>query len=270
MDNYLKFTILGCGSSPGVPRPNSDWGACNPLNPKNRRRRAALLVEKISPAGKTVIVVDTGPDFRSQMLSAGVNHIDAVIYTHAHADHTHGIDDLRSFVQAEQRIMPVYADSFTQQRLNEGFGYCFKTPEGSNYPPILAAHEIAAFTPFMIEGAGGKVDVQPFYQQHGEIHTLGLRIGKTAYATDVSAWPERSLLYLRGLDTLILGALQYKPHPSHFSVAQALEQIALLKPRQAYFTHMHIPLDYEAVMRETPANVAPAYDGLSFSLPCAP
>jgi len=268
-NSELKFTILGCGSSAGVPRPNGNWGDCDPENPKNFRSRAALLIEKISEAGRTSIVVDTGPDFRTQMLAANVHHIDAVIYTHAHADHIHGIDDLRSFVQAEKHMMPIYADRYCQKRLNEGFSYCFKTPEGSNYPPILQAHEISAYHPFIVSGAGGEVEIQPFWQMHGDIHTLGLRIGKFAYATDVSAWPRESLEYLSNLDALIIGALQYEWHPSHFSLAQALEQIAIYRPKQAYLTHMHIWLDYDTVMRETPDNVAPAYDGLSFSLPCA-
>lgn len=263
----LKFTILGCGSSPGVPRPNGDWGSCDSANVKNRRARAALLVEKISAAGRTVLVIDTGPDFRSQILAAKARHLDAVLYTHEHADHIHGIDDLRSFVQAQGAVMPIYAGKACRKRLLQSFAYCFKTPRGSHYPPILAAHEIKPGRAFSVQGRGGAIEIQPFLQQHGDIVSFGFRIGAMAYATDVSAWPAESLPYLRGLDTLILGALQYKPHPSHFSLAQALEKIAELKPRQAYLTHMHSPLDYDTVLRETPSHVAPAYDGLSFTLP---
>jgi len=263
----IKFTILGCGSSAGVPRPNGDWGACNIKNPKNRRSRTALLVEKIGKNGKTTVIIDTGPDFRSQILAAGIRHIDAVLYTHAHADHIHGIDDLRSFVQAEGRVMPVYADKACRRRLEQAFGYCFGMPARSDYPPILAAHDMRAGESFAIEGQGGPLCFMPFRQIHGDIESLGFRIGNSVYATDVSYLPEESLAHMRQPDTLILGALQYKPHPSHFSLAQALALIEQLKPRRAILTHMHIPLDYDTVMRETPDNVEPAYDGLSFALP---
>ena len=145
MGDRLRFTVLGCGSSPGVPRPMGDWGACEPSNPKNRRRRPALLVQRVRADGAlTNVVIDTGPDFREQMLSAGVGRLDAVVYTHAHADHIHGIDDLRSYFLAQRQRIPVYADAPTQERLFAGFGYCFATQPGSSYPPILDANDIEA------------------------------------------------------------------------------------------------------------------------------
>lgn len=268
MKTYMLFTILGCGSSAGVPRPNGDWGDCDPHNIKNRRSRSALLVEKISSQGKTSIIIDTGADFRNQCLSAGVNHIDAVVYTHAHADHIHGIDDLRSFVLAQKKRIPVYADKICRERLNSGFGYCFKTPDGSDYPPILIIREIIPDTPFTITGNGGSVCFDPFYQQHGDGHSLGFRIGNMAYATDVSFLPEKSLLKMKKLDVLVLGALQYVPHPSHFSLQQALEIIEGLQVKKAILTHMHIAMDYDKVQQKTPRNVEPAYDGLQFSMKC--
>lgn len=266
--NCLRFTLLGCGSSPGVPRINGDWGNCDPENPKNRRRRASLLVERFDITGnQTAVVIDTGPDFRAQMIDANVHALDAAIYTHPHADHIHGIDDLRTYVVEQGRLMDVYANRFTRKRLFEAFGYCFETPAGSSYPPILSIHDIASETPFSIGGEGGDIRFMPFRQVHGDIESLGFRIGPVAYCTDVSAFPEESLHYIEGADVLILGALQYRPHPSHFSVAQALEWIERLAPKRAILTHMHVPLDYETVMRETPGHVEPGYDGLSFEVP---
>ena len=260
----LKFTILGCGSSPGVPRPNGDWGACDPLEPKNRRRRASLLVERISENGRTTVVIDTGPDFREQMISAKVNHIDGVVYTHAHADHIHGIDDLRTFVITQRQTIPVYCDDRTFVRLMESFGYCFETPIGSNYPPIVKRHTISAGTPFEVFGEGGAIRFEPFTLEHGSITILGFRIGNFAYCTDTSNIPETSIPALQNLDCLILDALQYIYHPSHLSLEQALEWIEQLKPKHAVLTHMHIPLDYQTVMAETPDHVEPGHDGYIF------
>jgi len=264
MKDRLRFTVLGCGSSPGVPRANGDWGACNPLEKKNRRYRASFLVERISERGKTTVVIDTGPDFRSQMIEAGVHNIDAVIYTHGHADHTNGIDDLRTFVLDRSKLMDVYADEATFQRLDEGFGYCFKTPEGSNYPPILKANIIDSKNVFIISGKGGTIFFQPHLQIHGNIHSLGFRVGNVAYCTDVSAFPDGTAEKLFGLDVLIIDALQYKPHPSHFPLEEAVGWIKKLAPQRAILTHMHVSLDYSTVLEETPQNVEPAYDGLVF------
>ncbi|EFL90266.1 MBL fold metallo-hydrolase [Ahrensia sp. R2A130] len=261
-----RFTILGCGSSPGVPRIADDWGNCDPKNPKNRRRRASMLVEKFGPDGTTTVVIDTGPDFREQMITAGISWADAVVYTHSHADHIHGIDDLRSFVinDPKRRRVPIWADDFTSQRLHEGFGYCFETPEGSNYPPILDENRIVAKQPFTISGAGGDIELLPFEQPHGNILSLGFRIGNVAYCSDVSALDERALPYLENLDVWIIDALQYREHPSHLSLDQTLAWIEKLKPQRAILTHMHTPLDYETVLAATPDHVEPAFDGLQF------
>ena len=259
-----RFTILGCGSSPGVPRITGEWGACDPANPKNRRMRASLLVEQFDEAGqRTVVVVDTGPDFRSQMIAAGPRELHAVVLTHAHADHLHGIDDIRSFVYKNEHRMPVWADPGTMERVMEGFRYCFETPAGSNYPPIARPMTIASLnTIFEVEGPGGAVPFLPVVQNHGEGHSLGFRIGDFAYCTDVSDFPAESLPKLEGLKTLVIDCLQYRRHPSHLSLQQALDRIEQLKPGRAILTHMHIPLDYETVRRETPDHVEPAYDGM--------
>jgi phosphoribosyl 1,2-cyclic phosphate phosphodiesterase len=268
VSDRLRLTILGCGSSPGVPRITGDWGACDPSNPKNRRMRAAALVERISSSGaKTTVVIDTGPDFRSQMLMAAVNHIDAVVYTHSHADHIHGIDDLRGYVLQQRHRIDIHADAFTMGRLRDAFGYCFVTPPGSSYPPILTPHLIDHDKPVVIDGAGGALVLEPLLQIHGDITSLGFRIGALAYCPDVSDFPAATVDKMHGLDVLVVDALQHKTHPSHLSLGQAIEWIDRLKPKKAVLTHMHIPLDYAAVMAETPSHIEPAYDGMAIELP---
>ncbi len=261
-----RFTILGCSSSPGVPRLNGDWGACDPSNPRNRRTRASFLIEQIAPdGGRTVVVVDTGPDFREQMIAANVQQVDAVLYTHAHADHLHGIDDLRGYFIMQHTRIPIHADAFTMERIRQGFGYCLETPAGGNYPPIVLPRVIESLDdPIVIDGPGGRISIVAHRQEHGDIHSLGFRIGNIAYCTDVSDFPAQSVQKLSGLDVLIIDTLQYRYHPSHLSLEQALSWIESFAPKRAILTHMHIPLDYETVMRETPAHVEPAYDGLVF------
>jgi phosphoribosyl 1,2-cyclic phosphate phosphodiesterase len=263
----LTFRILGCGSSPGVPRMGGDWGVCDPTNPRNRRRRASLLITRRDPdtGGMTRVLIDTGPDLREQTLDADIDWVDGVVYTHPHADHIHGIDDLRSFVINRKRIVDIYADEATLARLNQAFGYCFTTPPGSSYPPILRAHGITAGQGLTIEGPGGPISLMPFLQEHGEITSLGFRIGDVAYSPDVSRLDNRATPYLTGLSVWILDALRYKPHPSHFSVDEALAWIEQLKPTRAILTHMHVDLDYATLLQALPAGIEPAYDGLEFT-----
>lgn len=268
MTGLMRFTILGCGSSPGVPRITGDWGACDPANPKNRRRRASLLVERVAEdGGTTTVVIDTGPDFRDQMISAGVKSIDGVVYTHAHADHIHGIDDLRGFWLEQKRLIDVYADSFTLERLRAGFGYCFEKPAGSDYPPIVLAHEIQHGPNFTISGNGGTITFQPLVQSHGSILSLGFRIGDFAYCSDVSDFPTQTVAAMQGLDALVIDALQYRPHPSHLSLDEALLWIERLKPMRSWLTHMHTPLDFDELSAKLPNSVEPAYDGLVIEFP---
>jgi phosphoribosyl 1,2-cyclic phosphate phosphodiesterase len=264
----LRATILGCGASPGVPRIGNDWGACDPNEPKNRRSRCALLLERHNGSARpTRILVDTGPDIRNQLLAANVGFVDAVIYTHAHADHIHGIDDLRAFWLDTKRLVDVYADAATKERLDQGFRYCFETPRGGAYPPILKHHAMTVGTPVTVNGGGGPLTVMPFRQGHGDIDSLGLRCGGLAYSCDISDVPDESLAHLADLDVWIVDALRYKPHPSHFSVTGALDWIARIKPRHAILTHMHIDLDYATLRRELSAGVEPAYDGMTIDLP---
>jgi phosphoribosyl 1,2-cyclic phosphate phosphodiesterase len=262
----LRVTILGCGSSAGVPRVGVGWGACDPNNPRNRRRRCSILVERFGPGGVTRVLVDTGPDLRDQLLGCDVRHLDAVLITHDHADHTHGIDDLRPLVIAMRRRMPVYMDAVTSAVMMARFGYCFHQPPGSDYPPILDERRMEAGADVTVEGAGGPVTGRPFRMIHGGTEALGFRFGGLAYAPDVSRMPEESLAELQDLDVLVIDALRYTPHPSHFSVSEALALIEAVRPQRAILTNLHTDLDYETLRREVPAGVEPAFDGLQVEL----
>ena len=262
----LTATILGCGSSGGVPRIGNLWGACDPDNPKNRRQRCSLLVERRGEGGVTRVLIDTGPDIRNQLLTHDVDGLDAVLFTHEHADHTHGIDDLRVLALTQRRRVDVYFDQRTADILRDRFGYCFESPPGSLYPPILNGHVFSPPTPITIDGAGGPIVAQPFWQEHGNIRSLGYRFGGLAYSSDVSDLPDDSLAYLGNLDTWIVDALRYKPHVSHFSVDDAVEWIGRIKPGRAILTNMHIDLDYETLRRELPGGIEPAYDGLTIGI----
>ena len=268
MSARLKATILGCGSSPGVPRIGNDWGACDPNEPRNRRTRCSLLLERFE-AGDTPtrVLVDTGPDMRAQLLAADVKFLDAVIYTHAHADHTHGIDDLRAFWLNTRRLVDIYADEKTQAHLEGAFGYCFTTPPNSFYPPILKHHPMTAGVPVTVAGAGGPLTVTPFRQIHGDSDTMGLRVGGLAYSCDVSDVPDDSLPYLDDLDVWIVDALRPSTHPSHFSLNEAIQWSKRFQVHHAVLTHMHIDLDYATLKRELPEGVEPAYDGMAIELP---
>ena len=277
----LKFTILGCGSSGGVPRPALGWGDCDPSNPKNRRRRTSLLVERQprpNPApqagqgreGVTRVLVDTPPDLREQMIEADVDWLDGVLYTHEHADHTHGIDDLRAFFLKRRQRVDVYLDEPTAASLHAKFGYCFKSPPGSEYPPIVTERRLAAGLPVTIEGEGGPIAALPFRQEHGDIDSLGFRFGNLAYSADLSGLPPESIAALGGLDVWIVDALRYRPHPSHFSLDDALTWIDRLKPRRAILTNLHADLDYEVLRGKLPVHVVPAFDGMTFALSESP
>lgn len=255
-------TILGCGSSGGVPRIGSGWGACDPSNPRNRRRRCSILVEQASDAGTTTILVDTSPDLREQLLDAGVSRLDAVLYTHEHADHTHGIDDLRPLAIHMRRRVPIYADEQTGALLRDRFGYCFRTPPGSPYPPILDECAIMPNEPVVIGGPGGSITAAPFIMQHGTGTALGFRFGGLAYASDVSAMPDESTAQLENLDVLILDALRYTPHPTHFSLAESLAFIERVRPHRAILTNLHTDLDHGKLSSDLPPNVEAAFDGL--------
>ena len=251
----MKITILGCGSSGGVPLITGDWGACNPNNPKNRRRRASILVQI---AGKTILV-DTSPDLREQLLTAGVWDIDAVLYTHDHADHIGGIDDLRQVYVKTRRSIPAYADAATLGHLKKTYFYIFETLD-SLYPAFLEGREIEGEIDF--EG----IPITPFLQYHGHRSSLGYRIGDFAYSTDLIDMPEDSYRTLKGLKLWIVDCLRDEPHISHANFEQTMRMIERVQPERAVLTHMTHNLDYDALCARVPIGIEPAYDGMTLTL----
>ena len=251
----MRVTVLGCGPSWGVPRIGEDWGACDPKNPKNRRTRCSLLVED---GGQTVLI-DTPPDLRQQLLTAQVRRIDAVLFTHAHADHSHGIDDLRSVNRMIGKVLPIYADPHTMGELKARFRYIF-TPVDSKapafYKPTLDPHEFTG--PFTAAG----MTIVPFEQDHGFSKTMGFRFGRMAYSTDVKLLDDAAFAALQGIDLWVVDCIRQAPHTTHSHIERTLGWIDRVKPRRAILTHMDESLDYEALRQALPPGVEPGFDGL--------
>lgn len=256
----MRVTVLGSGTSTGVPRlggadGHGDWGNCDPAEPKNRRRRVSLLVE----SGGTRVLIDTGPDLRAQLLDAGVGRLDAVLFTHDHADHAHGIDDLRQLFHNAGRPVDCYADQTTWAVLTKRFDYVFKGSGG--YPATCTAH------PLPRELRVGPLTIRHFRQRHGHIDTLGYRIegegAAIAYSTDVRELPDAAFMQLGGLDLWVVDALRRQPHPTHSHLAQTLGWITRAKPKRAVLTHMDGTMDYHSLAAELPDGVEPGYDGLT-------
>lgn len=268
MAREMTLTLLGTGSSGGVPRVGNDWGACDPAQPRNRRRRCSALIDvqqADDPSALTRILIDTSPDLREQLLDARVSHLDAIVFSHDHADQTHGIDDVRALAIRQRRQIRVWLDEATAATLVPKFRYCFEGQGG--YPPILDRQPaLRSGHPFEISGAGGRVELLPLDQEHGRIRSLGFRIGNAAYCNDVNGLPDATLAALTGLDLLVLDALRYTPHPTHAHLDQALAWIEQLRPRRAVLTNLHVDLDYDTLCRELPAPVEPGYDGWSVRL----
>ncbi len=263
MSDQIAFTILGCGSSGGVPRLGGLWGACDPNNPKNIRRRCSLLITRTGAKGITRVLIDTSPDMRSQLLDAGVGTLDAVVYTHSHADHVHGLDDLRMIVFNMRQRLQVWADGDTSNDLLGRFGYAFVQPKGSAYPPICELNAIDG--DIVIDGAGGQIVLTPLEVEHGSIEALGFRVNDVAYLPDVSSIPDDVWPHLKGLECWIVDALRRDPHPTHSHLSNTLEWIEKAQPKQAILTNMHNDLDYATVAAETPDHIQPAYDGLTLT-----
>ena len=265
-DRRIRFTLLGTGSSGGVPRVGGDWGACDPGEPKNRRLRCSALVEvwKLdAPEDVTTVLIDTSPDMREQLLAAQVKHLDAVVFTHDHADQTHGIDDVRALAIRHRAQVKAYMDQPTSRTLIPKFNYVFHGENG--YPPIYDVQPfLTPYAPFSLSGPGGRFEMLPLDQEHGYIRSLGFRIGNMAYCNDLNAFPDDTLQALDGLDELIVDALRYTPHPSHAHLGQTLEWIKMLRPRQSVLTNLHIDLDYKTLIKELPDRVSPGFDGWAY------
>lgn len=262
----ITVTVLGCGSSGGVPRVGGEWGACDPANPKNRRRRCSILLTRFEGGESTQILVDTSPDMREQALDAGISRLDGVWYTHEHADHTHGIDEVRGFYIRQRERIPVWADVQTADMLRTRFAYCFSSLPGSDYPPILDLRLIVPNREIVSSGAGGQISGIPFPVQHGNITALGFRLGNFAYTPDISGVPSEQLHHLENLDIWLVDALRPRGHPSHFSLPETLAWIGRMKPKRAILTNMHLDLDFATLTRELPPHVEPAFDGMKFAI----
>jgi len=264
--SVLRFTILGSGSSGGVPRADGDWGACDPADARNRRSRCSFLVRRPGgddPAAQTTVLVDTSPDLRYQTSAAGVTRLDAVLYTHDHADQSHGIDDLRAFYLKGRQRTPCFMDDATYDTLTTRFRYIFETQTG--YPAICDPCRLPPHgESWRIEGPSGAVPVVTFDQDHGGVRSVGYRFGDVAYSSDVVDLPPESMAALQGLDVFVVDALRYTPHPTHAHLAKALAWIETLKPARAILTNLHQDLDYGVLASQLPPNVTPAYDGLTF------
>lgn len=254
----MKVTMLGCGASMGVPSVGLGWGACDPADPRNRRRRVSLLIEA---HGKTILI-DMSPDLREQLIEAKVTRLDAIVMTHAHADHLHGIDEVRGINRAMRAQIPVYGDAGTIRQIEQRFGYALQPPprDGFFYAPCLKPIPING--PFAAAG----LPIVPFAQDHGFSTTLGFRIGAFGYSTDVVELDEAAFDVLAGIDVWIVDCLRYEPHPTHSHLAKTLTWIERVKPKRAILTHLDRPLDYRELAAQLPAGVEPGIDGLSVEL----
>ena len=270
MTGVLEVTILGSGASAGVPRADGEWGACDPAEPRNRRSRCSISVRRKSEDGQgsmTTIVVDTSPEFRLQAAAAGLDRVDAVLYSHDHADQVSGIDDLRAFFhRTGGRRTPCYMDAFTEARMRRRFAYVFDGEGG--YPAIAEAMALPPLgQAWSIDGPSGPIPVLGFDQDHGEIRSVGFRFGPVSYSSDVLDLPDSAMQALAGVEVFIIDALRDKPHPSHAHLGRALEWIEALKPRRAILTNLHLDLDYRSLTARLPAGVEAAYDGMRFEVP---
>ena len=268
MQGSTTLTLMGTGSSGGVPRVGNIWGECDPQEPRNRRRRCSVLIEKVhageaNPRAVTTVVVDTGADLREQLLAANVSAIDGVVLTHSHADHIFGLDDLRQMAINLQRPIDVWLDSATREQVMAAFGYCFHRAPGSSYPVFCTEHELLPCQPFSIDGPGGIITVDTLLAEHGDINALGVKVGNTVYLPDMKRISDAdSWALLNNVQTLIVDALRYKTHPSHMNLDECLEFIEKVKPQSAILTNMHGDMDYQSLKQRLPEGVQPGYDGM--------
>lgn len=270
----LRAVILGCGSSGGVPRVGGDWGYCDPENPKNRRTRSSLYVEywrgdEMAPREqRTCVLIDTSPDLREQCLAADIQRLDAVLFTHEHADQSHGIDDLRAIAYRMRTQIPTYMDAHTKSHVHSRFHYCFEKPEGRVHPPILALQPLMKGGDVItIEGPGGALAIDVLQLSHGPTPSLGFIFNaQMGYAPDVWDIPDDAMTKLGDIDTLIVDALRYNDHPTHANADKTLSWLARTRARRGILTNLHIDMDYDTLASELPPNTTPAYDGMSVTL----
>jgi len=249
----MKVTVLGCGSSGGVPLIGNNWGNCDPTHRRNRRTRVSILVE----TSETTLIVDTSPDMREQLLGCELKKLDAVLFTHAHADHCHGIDELRSINWLTQKAVDIFADPLTMAELKERFAYIFNRTGGTNfYRPAVVPHEVEG------EFVVGDLAITAIPQNHGNVTSMGYRFGDLTYSTDVHNFEASAFEALRGTKIWIVDCVREEPHPTHSHLSQTLKWIAEIKPERAYLTHMNHTMDYANILAKLPAGVEPAYDGL--------
>jgi phosphoribosyl 1,2-cyclic phosphate phosphodiesterase len=264
----LEVTILGCGSSGGVPRADGNWGVCDPADPRNRRDRCSMMIRRPSGEGPerwTTVVVDASPEFRLQTAANGAQRLDALLLTHDHADQSHGIDDIRAFAMRQRARIPVHADPPTEETMLSRFGYIFHGLKG--YPAIADIVAIPPHgEPWQVNGPSGAIPVVTFDQDHGEVRSVGYRFGSVAYSSDVLTLDDAAFEALEGVDLWIVDALRYTPHPTHAHVERTLGWIERLKPRQAILTNLHIDLDYAELTSRLPEGVQVAFDGMRVEL----
>ncbi|MEM1381639.1 MAG: MBL fold metallo-hydrolase [Pseudomonadota bacterium] len=269
----LRAIILGCGSSGGVPRiggedGRGDWGVCDPNEPKNRRSRCSIVVQRADGEGRfegrlTTLLIDTSPDMRQQLIDNAIPTVDAVVITHDHADQTHGIDDLRVVALQNMQRVPVYLSPHTAPVLPERFAYCFEQLAGSAYPAVLERHDLPADgTPFEVDGPTGPIPIIPFLQKHGRVPSHGFRCGPIVYSSDLDDLYPESWPIVHDADVWIIDALQLKPHGSHLHLEKALHFLEQAGAKRGVLTNMHVTMDYADVAATTPEHVVPAYDGM--------
>tara|TARA_B100000795_G_C22760882_1_gene423543 strand:+ start:467 stop:1240 length:774 start_codon:yes stop_codon:yes gene_type:complete len=255
----LKFTLLGSGSSMGVPRADGDFGKCNPKNKKNYRTRCSALIN----INNENILIDTSPDLRHQLLSNNITSINKIFYTHLHADQTHGINDLRAFFLKKNKQLPVYADKKTAKYLLSTFKYCFKSSSG--YPSTLILNDLKKKHIFTIKKT--KINIKAIPVEHGNIESICYLLNdKLAYASDISLFYKKDLVLLKKLKYLVVDCLWHKKHPAHFNLKDVLDIVKIIKPKKTILTNMHSDLDYTLLKNVLPKNVTPGFDGMTVTL----
>ena len=274
MTHRFKTTILGCGSSGGVPRVGGDWGVCDPNEPKNRRTRCSILVEQWKGEAeppdreKTIILIDTSPDLREQLLKTETEHLDAIFLTHEHADQIHGIDDVRSIAYRMRGQIPTYMDAHTKTHVFQRFKYCFEMPDGRVHPPILALQPLFGEAEILqIDGPGGQITAETLLLSHGPTPSYGFKINeRLVYTPDVWSISDATMAQIDQVPIWILDALRYNEHPTHAHADRVLSWLARARTQRGILTNLHIDMDFQTLSNELPGNHEVAFDGMTIIL----